>query len=180
MKKSMAVLSFLLVLALLLAPMTATLALAWGTGGGAGAGAGAGAPAGAGSPSGAAAGAPAGASSAGSDSGSPSSSMGGSPSSSPAVGGATVRPRVKTRASKGAVVAPAETSNLSTPSAAVAGDWQGRHTMTGEVTKINQRKGTFSLKTADGTLDLHAPPEVLAGVKKGDQMAVEIAVRPLP
>ena len=106
--------------------------------------------------------------------------MGGSPSSSPAVGGAAFPPRVKTRASKGAVVAPADTSNLSSPSAAVAGDWQGRHTLTGEVTKINQRKGTFSLKTADGTLDLHAPPDVLAGVKQGDQMAVEIAVRPLP
>jgi len=105
--------------------------------------------------------------------------MGGSPSSSPAISG-TTGPRVKTRASKGAVAAPADSSNLSTPSAAVAADWQGRHTMTGEVTKINQRKGTFSLKTADGTLDLHAPPEVLSGVKKGDQMAVEIAVRPLP
>lgn len=79
--------------------------------------------------------------------------------------------------------APADTSassNLSSPSAAVAGDWQGRHTMTGEVTRINQSKGTFSLKTAEGTLDLHAPPSVLAGVKKGDQMAVEIAIRPLP
>jgi hypothetical protein len=52
--------------------------------------------------------------------------------------------------------------------------------MTGEVTRINQSKGTFSLKTAEGTLDLHAPPSVLAGVKKGDQMAVEIAIRPLP
>jgi hypothetical protein len=181
MKKLMAVLSFLLVLGLLLAPMTATLAQAHGSGAGSGAGApsgGSGAPAGGGSPSGAAAGAPAGASPSG-DSGSPSSSMGGSPSSSPAISG-PVGPRVKSRASKGAVVAPAETSNLSTPSAAVAGDWQGRHTMTGEVTKINQRKGTFSLKTADGTLDLHAPPDVLANVKKGDQMAVEIAVRPLP
>ena len=207
MKKLMAVLSFLLVLTLLLAPMTATLAQAWGTGSGSGSGSGAGAgapsggsssgsgsssgasssgasssgagaPAGAGSPSGAAAGAPA--SSAGTGGGSP-SSMGGSPSASPAVGGATFGPRLKTRASKGAVVAPAETSSVSTtPSAAVAGDWQGRHTMTGEVTKINQRKGTFSLKTADGTLDLHAPPDVLANVKKGDQMAVEIAVRPLP
>jgi hypothetical protein len=70
------------------------------------------------------------------------------------------------------VSAPADTSassNLSSPSAAVAGDWQGRHTMTGEVTRINQSKGTFSLKTAEGTLDLHAPLSVLAGVKNGDQ-----------
>jgi hypothetical protein len=39
--------------------------------------------------------------------------------------------------------------------------------------------GTFSLKTTDGmTLDLHAPPSALSGVKKGDRMSVEIAVQP--
>jgi len=51
--------------------------------------------------------------------------------------------------------------------------------MTGTVTKVNADKGTFSLKTTEGTLDLHAPPSALAGVKKGDQMMVEIAIRPL-
>jgi hypothetical protein len=55
----------------------------------------------------------------------------------------------------------------------------GRHTVTGEVTKIDNSKGTFSLKTTDGmTLDLHAPPSALSGVKKGDRMSVEIAVQP--
>jgi hypothetical protein len=54
----------------------------------------------------------------------------------------------------------------------------GRHTMTGEVTKIDNQKGMFSL-TKEGTLDLHAPPSPLQGVKRGDQVAVEIAVKPM-
>ena len=106
--------------------------------------------------------------------------MGGSPSSSPGVGGMAVAPRVKARANRGVVVtSPSEASNLSSPSASVSGDWQGRHTMTGEVTQIDQNKGTFSLKTADGTLDLHAPPSALVGVRQGDLMTVEIAVQPV-
>jgi hypothetical protein len=79
-------------------------------------------------------------------------------------------------AATGAAVTPASAS----PSAAVSGDYKGRHTMTGEVTEIDSAKGTFSLKTAEaGTLDLHAPPSALAGVKKGDRMSVEIAVKPM-
>jgi hypothetical protein len=37
----------------------------------------------------------------------------------------------------------------------------------------------FSLKTGEGTLELHAPPSALSGVKEGDRMTVEIAVRPM-
>jgi hypothetical protein len=71
------------------------------------------------------------------------------------------------------------TSPSASPSA-VSGDYVGRHTMVGEVTKVDQANGKFNLKTAEaGTLELHAPPSALAGVKKGDQMAVEIAVRPM-
>jgi hypothetical protein len=63
---------------------------------------------------------------------------------------------------------------------AAAADFKGRHTMQGEVTKIDDQKGTFSMKTADGmTLDLHAPASALQGVKTGDRIAVEIAVKPL-
>jgi hypothetical protein len=48
------------------------------------------------------------------------------------------------------------------------------------VTKIDSSKGTFSVKTAEaGTLDLHAPPSALVGVKRGDTVAVEIAVKPM-
>jgi hypothetical protein len=66
------------------------------------------------------------------------------------------------------------------PSASPAsGDFMGRHTMTGEVTQIDNRSGKFSLRTSEGTLELHAPPSALSGVKQGDRMSVEIAVRPM-
>jgi hypothetical protein len=59
-----------------------------------------------------------------------------------------------------------------------AGDFTGRHTMEGEVTRIDPSKGTMSLKTAEGTMDLHFPPSALANIKKGDRVAVELALRP--
>jgi hypothetical protein len=72
-------------------------------------------------------------------------------------------------------------SNGVAPSASIATtrDFVGRHTMTGMVTKVDHDKGFFRLKTSEGTLDLYAPPSALAGVQKGDRMAVEIAVQPL-
>lgn len=50
--------------------------------------------------------------------------------------------------------------------------------MTGEVTKVDPKTGKFSLTTAEGTLDLHAPPSALQSVKKGDRLSVEIALKP--
>lgn len=41
------------------------------------------------------------------------------------------------------------------------------------------QRGMFSLKTKEGILDLHAPPSSLQGVKRGDQVAVEIAIKPM-
>jgi hypothetical protein len=63
------------------------------------------------------------------------------------------------------------------PSAA-AGPFTGRHTMSGEVTRVDETKGTMTLKTAEGTLDLHFPPSALQHVKKGDHVSVELALRP--
>jgi hypothetical protein len=60
----------------------------------------------------------------------------------------------------------------------MSGDFRGRHTMTGQITKIDRKTGMFSLKTKEGTLQLHAPASALASVKQGDQMTVEIAVNP--
>jgi hypothetical protein len=51
--------------------------------------------------------------------------------------------------------------------------------MTGEITEVDAASGKFSLKTGEGTLELHAPPAALAGVKQGDRMTVEIAVKPM-
>lgn len=65
-------------------------------------------------------------------------------------------------------------------SSMTSAEFGGRHTMEGTVTKIDSAKGTFSLKTADGMmLDLHAPASALQGVKQGDRLAVEIAVKPM-
>jgi hypothetical protein len=188
MKKMVTSLSFLLVALVVLVPALATLAYAWGSGGAgaagsAGAGAGAGA-SGAASGGGAAAGS-AGASSGGSDSGGPASSSG-SPSGSPGISAgpagddtgvpATAAPEPYRR-----VKSDKKNSQEVSPSASVAtGQFVGRHTMTGTVSKVNPDKGTFSLKTSEGTLDLHAPPSALAGVQKGDRMAVEIAIQPVP
>jgi hypothetical protein len=66
-----------------------------------------------------------------------------------------------------------------TSASPASGDFMGRHTMTGEVTKIDSSSGKFSLKTGEGTLELHAPPSALSGVKEGDRMSVEIAVKPM-
>jgi hypothetical protein len=59
-----------------------------------------------------------------------------------------------------------------------AGEFTGRHTMEGQVTRIDQTKGTVSLKTAEGTMDLHFPPSALANIKNGDRVAVELALKP--
>jgi hypothetical protein len=68
-----------------------------------------------------------------------------------------------------------------TPSASVAGTAvAARRTMTGQVTRVDPAAGTFTLKTADGTLDLHAPPAALANVKPGDTMTVDVSIRPIP
>ena len=192
MKKLGIVLSFLLMPLMVLAPMAATLADAGGSGSGAGASgaaAGSGSSAGssasssagapAGAPAGAAAGAPAGApagaaAGTGESSGASPASVGTSPSSSatPSLGVSPVIDRRVINQDSTTVVAPSA-------SIATTSDFVGRHTMTGTVTKVDHDKGFFRLKTAEGTLDLHAPPAVIAGVQKGDQMNVEIAVQPV-
>lgn len=62
--------------------------------------------------------------------------------------------------------------------ASASADFTGRHTMEGEVTRINQQKGMVSVKTAEGTLDLHFPPSAISTLKKGDRVAVEMALKP--
>lgn len=59
-----------------------------------------------------------------------------------------------------------------------AGDFTGRHTMEGEVTRVDPTKGILSVRTAEGTMDLHFPPSALTNVKKGDRVAVELALKP--
>ena len=57
-----------------------------------------------------------------------------------------------------------------------AGDMD-RHTMDGQVTKVDAKKGWIDVKTAEGSMKLHFPPEALANVKKGDSVSVELGIK---
>jgi hypothetical protein len=59
-----------------------------------------------------------------------------------------------------------------------AGSMRGQHRMMGEVTKVDATKGTVSLKTDEGDMDLHFPPSALQGIKEGDRVEVQMAIRP--
>ena len=128
----------------------------------------------------------------GSPSGAAGSSSGGAPGTSgtgasgPGASGGTSAPSTAPGSAGGGAIkgdtpSPAASpSGTGAPSASPAsGDFMGRHTMTGEVTKVDTQSGKFSLKTDEGTLDLHAPPSALSGVKEGDRLSVEIAVKPM-
>ena len=56
-------------------------------------------------------------------------------------------------------------------------DAKGRHSMDGEVTKVNAKKGWIDVKTHEGSMKLHFPPEALAEVKKGDRVTVDLAFK---
>jgi hypothetical protein len=52
-----------------------------------------------------------------------------------------------------------------------------RHTMEGELTKVDAKKGKVHLKTREaGTLELHFPSAALANLKKGDRVTVEMTI----
>ena len=51
-----------------------------------------------------------------------------------------------------------------------------RHTMDGEVTKVDAKKGWVDVKTPEGSMKLQFPPSTLANVKKGDSVTVVIGM----
>jgi hypothetical protein len=58
-----------------------------------------------------------------------------------------------------------------------AGEMMGHHTMDGQVTKVDAKKGWIDVKTSEGSMKLHFPPEALANVKKGDAVSVELGLK---
>lgn len=68
----------------------------------------------------------------------------------------------------GAAVAPVQ---------AQTGEMMGKHTMDGEVTKVDSKKGWVDVKTPEGSMKLHFPPAALANVKKGDSVSVELGLK---
>ena len=59
---------------------------------------------------------------------------------------------------------------------APAGD-MGKHSMDGQVTKVDAKKGWIDVKTSEGSMKLHFPPSALANVKKGDSVTVELGIK---
>ena len=57
------------------------------------------------------------------------------------------------------------------------GDMMGKHSMEGEVTSIDSKKGWVRVKTEEGVLNLHFPPPALQTVKKGDHVSVELGLQ---
>ena len=53
--------------------------------------------------------------------------------------------------------------------------FQGKHTMTGTVSQLDQSTGKLTLDTETGQLKLHFPPSSLQRVKEGDQITVQLA-----
>ena len=53
----------------------------------------------------------------------------------------------------------------------------GHHTMEGQVTKVDPKKGWIDVKTSEGSMKLHFPPAALANVKKGDSVSVELGLK---
>ena len=53
----------------------------------------------------------------------------------------------------------------------------GRHSVEGEVTKVDAKKGWVHVKTSDGTMIMHFPPTELQTVKKGDRITVSLALK---
>ena len=68
------------------------------------------------------------------------------------------------------------TSMASAQAPKPAGD-MNRHTMAGQVTKVDAKKGWIDVKTSEGSMKLHYPPEALANVKKGDAVTVELGIK---
>lgn len=53
----------------------------------------------------------------------------------------------------------------------------GHHSMEGQVTKVDAKKGWVDVKTSEGSMKLHFPPEALASVKKGDSVTVDLGLK---
>jgi len=56
-------------------------------------------------------------------------------------------------------------------------DMQGKHSMEGQVTKVDAKKGWVDVKTPEGSMKLHFPPAALQNVKKGDAVTIDLALK---
>ncbi len=75
-----------------------------------------------------------------------------------------------------AQTAPAPTQSPAPAPAPMSSDMTGRHTMDGEVTKVDAKKGWIDVKTPEGRMKLHFPPAALQSVKVGDRVSIEMGM----
>lgn len=46
----------------------------------------------------------------------------------------------------------------------------------GEIARLNEARGTLTLKTTEGDVEVQLPPGVVKGLRKGDRLTVRLAV----
>jgi hypothetical protein len=61
--------------------------------------------------------------------------------------------------------------------AQTASDMSGRHSMQGQITRVDTKDGWVHVKTPEGTLIVYMPPQELQTVKKGDAVTLELALK---
>jgi hypothetical protein len=66
---------------------------------------------------------------------------------------------------------------VSAQSSGMPADTKGHHSMDGEVTKVESKRGWIDVKTSEGSMKLHFPPDALADIKKGDRVTVELGIK---
>ena len=59
---------------------------------------------------------------------------------------------------------------------AMAAEPAVRRSVHGDVKAVNESRGTVTLHTADGNLQLRLPPSAVRGIKKGDRLTVQLVV----
>jgi hypothetical protein len=89
-----------------------------------------------------------------------------------AAGNDAARPAAEQKAAPGAA------QEREAPAAAPRMDAGQQHQVEGEVTQIDKKKGTVTLRAEDGrTMNLHFPAAALQDIDKGDRVTVEMSIR---
>ena len=83
----------------------------------------------------------------------------------------TINATIRSLALLVALAAPALTQS------AGPGQMDGRHSMQGTITSLDQKTGWIHVKTEEGTMIVRVPSESLQGVKKGDTVTVDLALK---
>src|SRR5262245_4505026 len=72
---------------------------------------------------------------------------------------------------------PKSTGETRGPLEAQAGSEVSRHTIDGQVTKVDAKRGWIDVKTSDGSMKLHFPADALSTIKKGDTVSVDLGLK---